>query len=147
MKKLFCCLLFLMPVLMACKPLKEHSQRHTDLSIRIISPVEGQEIPFGDTVKIIISIKNLGPAAIERTDTVFYQVVAGCFGHMIAGRTIPVGDSFVYNPYLWTNGVSKDSSFTACAHIGKHLNTNFINTNQRNDSSCVTFILKAKKRH
>ena len=60
----------LLLALLCCASLFAFSQKHADLSLRLISPADSAVIPFGDTAHVLLSLKNHGPDDILPGDTI-----------------------------------------------------------------------------
>lgn len=120
------------------------AQKHCDLSLHIISPAQGAEIPFGDTVKMYISVKNLGPDNIDSSDSFLFNMEDSPFGTYFSNFSIPAGDSLVYMPFYTLSGQSDtDYHLVLCTYLEVDSNT-FIDNNPSNDSACMDVVLKAK---
>lgn len=121
------------------------AQRHCDLSLHIISPEKRAEIPFGDTVEMYISVKNLGPDDIDSSDVFSFNMEGMPFGTRFTNENIPAGDSLVYNPYSTVSGQSDtDYHLVMCSYLNVESNT-FVDNNPVNDSACLDVTLKAKE--
>lgn len=120
------------------------AQKHCDLALNIYAPAHGAEIPFGDTVKMHISVKNLGPDDIDSSDAFVFKIEGFPFGTNFSNNIIAVGDSIVYVPYYTLNG-RQDTNYNLvlCASLEVTSNT-FVDEYPLNDSACMNVILKAK---
>lgn len=133
-----CFLIFIQPSL--C-----HAQKHCDLSLSIVSPLQGAEIPFGDTMKLYVSIKNLGPDDIDSaSETFIFSMEGAPFSSFFSNKNLPAGDSMVYMAYSFVSGVDSDTHFAACFYVKADTST-FIDNNQGNDTACLDIILKAEE--
>lgn len=121
------------------------AQKHCDLSLHVISPAVGAEIPYGDTVHMVVSVKNLGPDDIDSTDGFVLNMANSPFGIHFVDVSIPVGDSLVYEAFRTLSGQS-DSDFrlVVCPYIVADLNT-YVDDNPFNDSACMDVVLKVKE--
>ena len=142
MKSILYCSCFVAFLMLFLQPIAQ-AQKHCDLSLNIFSPAQGAEIPFGDTVKMYISVKNLGPDDIDSSDAFNFTVV-NFFSTYFTNFSIPVGDSIVYVPYKTLSG-QEDSDYhlILCSYL-KVVSNTFVDTFPTNDSSCMDVILKAK---
>lgn len=121
-----------------------HAQKHCDLSLHIFSPAYGVEIPFGDTVNMSISVKNLGPDDIDSSDAFWFVMENNPFNLYFHNFSIPAGDSLVYIPFSTLSGQQDtDYHLVLCTYIEVDSNT-FVDDNPANDSACMDVVLKAK---
>lgn len=131
-----CFLIFILPT--------SRAQKHCDLALQIISPAQGAEIPYGDTLKMYISVKNLGPDDIDSSDAFFYIMNGLPFPMYFDNNSIPAGDSLVYMPFLTVSGENDtDYHLSLCSYLLVDSNT-FQDDNPTNDSACMNVVLKAK---
>lgn len=133
MKFLFLSILSLFAISFSAK-----AQVTTDLQLSIVAPIEGEEIPFGDTAKLIVNIKNLGPDNIKIHDTLTLKIVGASFGILVAD-TLLVGDSIDVHILSAWNTEEEEAPFEVCVYID---NTWSIVTDEftANDTACVSAV-------
>lgn len=119
------------------------AQKHCDLSLTILTPIEGETIPFGQTAELKFSIKNLGPNDLMATDSVFITS-EGDISYSLYIPQIASGDSIEYLFFTTANNEDDDYAFSECLYYVKEFNTSFIDSIQINDTSCVHFILEGR---
>lgn len=120
------------------------AQKHTDLSAEVIFPEQnGYEVAIGDTLKIMLSVKNLGMEDILPEDTLLYRI-EGFPALIYIWDTIPAGDSTIINVLNFINDGSDTANrmYTFCFYlIYDHYQT-IEDPNPSNDTTCVRFTAK-----
>lgn len=118
-------------------------ERSCDLSIRVVEPLDGAIIPYGDTAFVKVSIRNNGPDAVLPVDSIYYKIEGASFNFRISDSTIVLGDSIVLLAIATWASVDQtsDEPVDFCFHFGDHL-AGFTDGNSSNDTSCVSFTLK-----
>src|SRR5690606_6497734 len=128
------------------------AQKTSDLEILMVSPTENQMITHGSSFDFSYRIVNNGDSAIVADDTFYVGYSAlgiNLPGVPVSGHDIAVGDTsdiIVVTNLTHDFETTSDSSITACAYLNVTMNNmaGIIDTNQTNDSACVTFILEEK---
>jgi len=119
-------------------------QKNVDLKLSIISPLNGAIIPFGDTAQVIISIKNLGPDTLTmNSDSLFYTTSIFPTVYSSASVNLAPFDSVTYMALYTINNAEEDATKSACAYLLP--SSSYLDSNQTNDTSCVSFTLKAQE--
>jgi hypothetical protein len=118
-------------------------ERSCDLSIRVVEPLDGAVMPYGDTAFVRVSIRNNGPDTVWPTDTIYYKIEGAAFNFRVSDSTIAAGDSMVLlSISTWASvDQTSDERVDFCFHFGNHL-AGFTDENSSNDTSCVSFTLK-----
>lgn len=120
-----------------------YAQKHCDLAIHILTPADGEVIPYGDTANLRYTIINLGPDTLDITDTIFIANSVMPFYSVIWPDTaMGVGDSLTATIMSAWNDESDDAPIDICFYLDPEMNTTFTDSVQSNDTSCVYFILK-----
>lgn len=120
-----------------------YAQKHCDLAIHILTPADGEEIPYGDTVDLNYSIVNLGPDTLDITDTIFIaNSLIPFFSVIWPDSTIIPGDSLTATIISAWNDESEDAVVDICIYLDHEWNTTFTDSAQSNDTSCVYFIME-----
>lgn len=116
--------------------------RYCDLSIAVAEPTDNYVLPFGDTLDIIINIKNNGPDTVLRTDTIKYTIVGFPGLSYVTDTLLAPGDSLLLQVLSgWADaGQSEDDTATLCLNLVPA--TTFTDTVPLNDATCVTTIFK-----
>lgn len=118
-------------------------QKFCDLEITILSPSEGQVIPYGDTANLDYVIKNLGPDTLDLSDTIYFSVDLLPFNSSIAANLSP-GDSITSTFLSTWHDTTTNDTLTFCLYIVQELNETFSDTLLVNDTACVQFILEGR---
>lgn len=120
-------------------------QKHCDLALRVVSPAQGADIPYGDTLKMYVSVKNLGPDTIDSSDAFYLYMDAIPWPTYFSNISIPVGDSGIFNTYIAVSGqVDTDFHFVLCSYLETADSSIFLDDNSANDSACMDVTFKAK---
>ncbi len=116
--------------------------RYADLSISVAEPTDNYVLPFGDTVDIIINIKNNGPDTIRQTDTIKYTIAGFPALSYLTDTLLAPGDSLLLQVMSgWADaGQAGDDTLTLCLNLVAA--TTFMDTVPSNDETCVTTIFK-----
>lgn len=120
------------------------AQKQTDLSARVIFPQQdGYEVAVGDTLKIMMSVKNLGTEDILPTDTLVYGI-SGFPVTMYSWDTIPAGDSIIIAPLTYINDGSDtaDKAHSFCFYLIFDRYPTIDDSNPDNDTTCISFLTK-----
>lgn len=120
---------------------KAFAQKHADLLFHVISPSNGEVIPYGDTAYLRFSVTNLGPDNVDSTTPLYIDEVNG-FSSRVITPNIAVGDSAIDIYLISFSNTPANDTFSSCLYLNKSLNTGIVDNNQTNDTACVAFILE-----
>lgn len=120
-------------------------QKHCDLALRVVSPAQATDIPFGDTLGMYISVKNLGPDAIDSSNAFYLVMDSIPWPTYFTDLSIPVGDSEIFRPYFMVNGQEDtDLHYVMCSYLQTADSGVFVDNNPENDTACMDVTLKTK---
>lgn len=118
-------------------------QKFCDLELSILSPLEGQIIPYGDTANLVYMIKNLGPDTLDLTDTIYFTIEGFPFTSSVVENLLP-GDT-VMSTFLsaWSDTTISDT-LAFCMYLIQERNETINDSIFTNDTACVRFILEGR---
>jgi hypothetical protein len=132
-------LLSLLFVVLVCN--LASAQKFCDLELGHAYPANNALIPYGDTIPVVTTIKNLGPDPITTSDTIRYLWNINPVGRVVIAD-IPVGstlsDTFLT---VWADNVPQDNIFAFCNFMAQS-QIGFSDTSKHNDTSCISMILQ-----
>ena len=141
MKSNFLCNIFAIAILLFGISLTAHAQKNVDLKVSIVSPVNGEVIPFGDTVFLKISVKNLGPDTLfVNSDSIYFQFTGFPFANFNWANIAPL-DSVIFDLGYEFNDDSTEYNGYDCVYLLPSYTSSYVDTNQLNDTSCVSYTL------
>lgn len=119
------------------------AQKHADLQLTIVSPQDGAVIPYGDTAFIVVSVKNLGPDTLKiNRDSVFFAPSFSPVARIVWADIAP-NDSAIFQYGFSDNiGFTEDDKESFCVYLLANGPSTYTDTNQLNDTDCVSFTLK-----
>lgn len=118
------------------------AQKYADLQMSIAEPQDGEIIPYGDSVFIKISVKNLGPDTLHANQDTFYYTTSVIPVASSDWADLNPGDSSIYTVLFKLNdGNHEDVSESICLYFLPYSST-YMDTIQTNDSSCVSYTLQ-----
>lgn len=119
--------------------------RNCNLSLRVVSPTDNYSVPFGDTIDVIICIKNNGPDSVLRTDTLLIGMIGSNIYSAMLDTVIAPGDSLVWSimsGFAYPDQEENDTLYT-CLFL-EHL-PYYTDSFPDNDSTCFTAIFEGSK--
>jgi hypothetical protein len=120
--------------------IESNAQKHCNLSIAVLTPIEGQVIPLGDTAFVSCRITNWGPDTVAADDTLAIFFNGNFF--MTFSREMLPGAIFL-EPMLevWSEG-GKNDTLETCLRIEPFVGVSFTDTVPGDDMNCSSFILE-----
>lgn len=122
--------------------IKAQAQVHADLELKMVYPQNNQIIPFGDSVRIQMSIINHGPDdIIDDTLLIGSNIM---FGSGFIGD-IPAGDTVTaYGALQWMGEGATDNDTTDVCYYFRtpvSVSNNVVDSNASNDTACVSYVM------
>ncbi len=144
MKNTLCAGILLCSFFLLTRPSTSIAQKKCDLSISIVSPEEGAEFEYGDTARLMISIKNLGPDVVDSSDGIYTLIGGGMNIPHRRIQSIAVGDSVVYSAGWEVNFQDTNYFFNTCIFFDKSFENSINDTIAENDTACVNILFKGR---
>jgi|GEM_PF-536838 len=117
-----------------------NAQVATDLQLSVVHPTNNQIIPYGDTLDIMLSIRNNGPNDIVG-DTLILRI-SGAPINILVVDTIAVGDTIIRRGITSFSSQAPDDNVDICFYLYYSLFNSVVDSNAVNDTACVSFVLK-----
>lgn len=120
---------------------KSHAQKYCDLSVSVLTPIDGAVIAPGDTAFVSYRIMNWGPDTLTVSDTLSVYL-NGYYFWYVAEEILPgqFFDELMLG--VWQGDEEADDTLVACLAIEPYGHVSFVDTVPINDTSCSSFILK-----
>ncbi len=115
--------------------------RNCDLSLRVVAPTDNYVLPFGDTVDVVVCVKNNGPDSILRSDTLLIGEVGSNIYSAMVDTFIAPGDSLVW-PIMsgWADAdIEENDTLYTCLFL-EHRSMYYADSVSNNDSLCFTVV-------
>lgn len=120
------------------------AQKHADLQFSVVYPQNNAIIPYGDTIPIKVSVKNLGPDTLFlNVDTIYYGITVFPNFTLYNYANIPPLDTAIFTVLYAYSTENKDVVDTICTYLLPTATT-YVDSNSENDTACVSFTLKGR---